>query len=98
MTRWMVLASVALGCSSAPMVRPDPVVVREPCLVEPPPAWEAVKVAGPEEGCPEVFEACFTLQEASRLDAQVRALRRWAREAWSVGGTPLAKEDVRGAW
>lgn len=77
---------LALGCSPAPVVRPDPVVVREPCLVEPPPAWEAVKVAGPEEGCPEAFEACLPLKEAARLDAQVRALRRWAREAWEGCG------------
>jgi hypothetical protein len=75
-----------LHCTAAPVQPDQPVVVtlRGACLASPPPTPRKVALAGPEEGCPPAFEACFTLEEARKLELNLRDAREWEASAWAA--------------
>lgn len=59
-------------------------VERDACVQFPPPKplLDPADVAGPEEGCPEEWEFCMTMEASGRLARYMADLQRWADQAW----------------
>lgn len=52
------------------------------CLTEPPPVDRPV-VATEDESCPAQFALCLDVDAGLALERNLRAGRRWAKEAWA---------------
>lgn len=81
MTRILVafLASCAL---LPPAPEPDAARPDRICLTERPPEKRTFYVAGVDDGCPAEFEGCLGPLDAAAVLAELRELRRYARQAW----------------
>lgn len=63
---------------------------------EPPPSMYPVKLAGPEEGCDPKWLACVDTDAGLALEKNLRASRRWQREAWIRCGPADAGVTIDG--
>lgn len=59
-----------------------------------PPTFEPVTVYGPDAGCPEEFEACFSMEGTSKLVSNIDHLLRYADEAWLLCGNSDGGRDI----
>ena len=72
------------------------VTITQSCLAEPPPRPEPLVLAGPDEGCPEVFTFCAGSEAAVRLESYIRKTQRWMKQtalACSDEGVPDATDS-----
>lgn len=79
-----LLALYAVACGGC-YKQPQVIRIRTwgPCLTEPPPQIRGnLNLAGPEEGCPEAFEVCLTMETALAFERHYLATKRWMNEAW----------------
>ena len=51
------------------------------CPDRPPPELRGVRLAGPEDGCPEEWVGCLSLADALELERYLREAQAWMREA-----------------
>lgn len=75
-----ILLSCAIACATSSPVRdegPDDGHCPEP----PPPSLPVVRIAGPEDGCPEEWVGCLDLEAALALERYLREARAWMGEA-----------------
>ena len=56
------------------------------CLTAPPPAEAAIRPVEPDGGCPRELPLCLDVDGALALEGNLRALRRYAQEAWLLCG------------
>lgn len=87
-----VLAPLALSgcCLFRTTVCPTCPPTTEACLAAAPAAELPVPILGPEQGCPPEFPVCLDVDGALALEANVQAMRRYSREAWTRCGPTRA--------
>jgi hypothetical protein len=89
--RVLLLLFLSAGCShpKPPVMAPAP---QPGCLKEPPPKEQALKFEGPPV-CPDRFVGCLRVADALALEQNIKALRRYTREAWARCGAspPVSK-------
>lgn len=73
----LMLCVAACATSSAAPSSPSDGHCPEPQ----PPSLPVVRIAGPEDGCPEEWVGCLDLEGALALERYLRASQAWMREA-----------------
>ena len=75
-----ILLSCAIACATS-----SPALDRGPgdghCPDRPPPELRGVRLAGPEDGCPEEWVGCLSLADALELERYLREAMAWMAEA-----------------
>lgn len=80
MLRPLTLLLCVLGfvsCFPNEVIKPDP---PQHCIKDPPPRLDSV--VDVEEGCPSQFSYCLDARNGNTLQRNVKALERYANEAW----------------
>lgn len=93
----MVVLALASGCCKPAVCPkcpepPAPLVVREPCLMGPPPIEKKVLLnevaAACQPGTAPQLVGCLDSHNAIALAENVHAMQRWIKEAWARCGKP----------
>lgn len=68
-------------CEEHPVTKYEYLPANTSCLTEPPPVEQGVQVTV-DESCPAKFSICLDVDAGLALEHNVRAHRRWEKEAW----------------
>jgi hypothetical protein len=68
-------------CEEHPSVKYEYLPANTSCLAEPPPVEQDVK-ASVDSACPAQFALCLGVDAGLALEHNIKAHRRWEKEAW----------------
>ena len=93
MIRIALIVVLLVGCCPKRQIVKVETIKRS-CIDQPAPTPDSIKLAGPDEGCPEEFELCASPDAAGSIDRYLRATEKWMRQTVIACGSREGGNDA----